>query len=246
MLRIALCDDDDEELTTTYGMIENWMKDNHITGQVTSFTTGRELINSLEDNAEYDMYILDIIMPEYNGINLGSMIRSLTDNDYDIPLIFITATPGFAVESYDVRAFHYLLKPVAQEKIDQVLSSAFSKLHSEDNNIFPVRTRSGTVSLPYNDICFVELKGRTLHFVCSNDEVGSVTIPGSFKEAVSLLTEDERFYPCGASLVVNLKLIRSIDKNDLIFINGRTTSIPRATRKPLYAAWLDYCLEGGI
>lgn len=246
MLKIALCDDDNTELTITHDMISEWMSDIEITGQIVSFNTASELIGSIEDGNRYDMFILDVIMPECNGIELGHKLRSISGNDDHTPIIYITSSSGYAVDSYDVRAFYYLVKPVAKEKLNSVLVSAFQMLITYDNNVFPVRTKSGTISVSYSSICFVELSRRSLHFVCRENEISSVTIQGSFKEAVARLLENEQFYACGASIVVNLSLIRSIDKNELIFINGKTITIPRAIQKQLYAAWIDYCLDGGI
>lgn len=246
MLRIALCDDEDTELTATHDMISEWMSNQEVSGQIVSFNEASELVSSIEDGSHYDMFILDVIMPDCNGIELGRKIRSISGNDDHTPIIYITSTSGYAVDSYDVRAFYYLVKPVAQEKLNSVLDNAYHGLEAYDNNVFPVRTRSGTISIPYNTICFVELNRRCLHFVCRENDITSVTIQGSFKEAVAILLENEQFYPCGASIVVNLELIRSIDKNELIFINNKTTTIPRAIHKQLYTAWIDYCLEGGI
>lgn len=245
MLRIALCDDENTELTITHDMISYWMSDRGVNGQIVSFDASIDLIDSVEDGNSYDMFILDVIMPEYNGIELGQKLRNISDDDH-LPIIYITSSTGYAVDSYEVRAFHYLIKPVEQEKLNSVLDNALHKLKAYDNNVFPLRTRNGSFSVHYNDIYYVELTGRLLHFVCRDNTMDSVTIPGSFKEAVAGLCEDERFFLCGASLLVNLEHIKSIDKNEVIFSADNRISIPRTARRTLYSAWLDYCLEGGM
>ena len=191
------------------------------------------------------MFLLDVIMPELSGIELGRKLRTLSDSK-QTPIIYITSSSGYAVDSYEVRAFYYLIKPVAQEKLSSVLDDALHALEAYDNHIFHVRTRNGTLSINYKDICYIELSGRALHFVCKDQTIDSVTIPSSFKDAVARLCEDERFFLCGASLLVNLEHITSIEKTELIFSSGSRITIPRTVRKTLYTACLDYCLEGGM
>ena len=245
MVRIALCDDEETELKLTYNMIKNWLSDSKISGQIYTFNSGNDLINEIDDNKNYDLYILDVLMPGENGIELGKKLRDHENDDIEAPIIYLTSTSGFAVESYEVHAFYYMLKPVTQEKFSSVLNAALNRLESSNSNVFPVRTKQGTVPLHYSDICFVELNERSLHFMCRNNAIDSVSIRGSFKEAVSQLTDDHCFFLCGASLLVNLEHIKSIEKNVAIFSTGYRTTIPRTVRKELYTAWLDYWLDGG-
>ena len=76
----------------------------------------------------YDVLLLDIIMPGLNGIGAAREIR---ENDRSIPIIFLTSSPEFAVESYRVRAFDYLLKPVNGEELFRSLDNIYALKQSK-------------------------------------------------------------------------------------------------------------------
>ena len=66
-----------------------------------------EFLEAFEEH--YDIYLLDVVMPGLNGIELAKEIRS---SDKAADIIFLTSSPEFAVESYTVKASNYLVKPV--------------------------------------------------------------------------------------------------------------------------------------
>ena len=59
-----------------------------------------------------DIILLDMIMPLVNGTDTA---RELRQADTAVRLVFLTSSPEFALESYEVRAFDYLLKPVTYD-----------------------------------------------------------------------------------------------------------------------------------
>ena len=61
-------------------------------------------------------------MPLLNGIDTAKEIRSM---GLTVPVIFLTSSREFALDSYDVKAFHYLLKPVNTLKLFSVMDDFF-------------------------------------------------------------------------------------------------------------------------
>jgi DNA-binding LytR/AlgR family response regulator len=82
-----------------------------------SFSNGIDAASFLR-NRKVDLIFLDINMPEINGLDfaknlaLGSMI------------IFTTAYPQYATESYDLEAIDYLLKPIRLERFIKAINKA--------------------------------------------------------------------------------------------------------------------------
>ena len=64
--------------------------------------------------------LLDMIMPLVNGMDTA---RELRQSDTAVRLVFLTSSPEFALESYEVRAFDYPLKPVTYERLAQLSTS---------------------------------------------------------------------------------------------------------------------------
>lgn len=108
MLRIGVCDDDKEFRQRLVQMIRIWSDHSGIPTELYPFDNGDELISK---NAAFrmDIILLDIVMPLLNGMDTA---RELRAQDTAVKIIFLTSSPEFALESYEVRAQDYLLKPI--------------------------------------------------------------------------------------------------------------------------------------
>lgn len=242
-MNIAICDDEPEELEGIREMTELWAERHGLSVQIHEFERGEVLLNTIFDGKSYDLFILDVLMPETNGIDLGIRLRKSRRVGRDVPVIYLTSSPEYAVDSYEVRAFHYLIKPVTYDKFDRVLTDATESVRRNKEEVILVRTKDGTYPVSYSEICYMSLSGRAIHYICADRELSGLTISGSFKSATAVFETDDRFFRCGASILVNLDRIKMIDKNLVTFIGGLQLAVPRAAAKPLYQAWLDHWLD---
>ena len=91
---------------------------------VEGFTDADEAISYLKNN-KVDVAILDINMPQIDGINLAIKVKS---NSPDTSVIFLTGYDNYAVDAFRVHASGYLMKPISkerlQEEIDYVTNSS--------------------------------------------------------------------------------------------------------------------------
>lgn len=116
-MNIAICDDDLLYMNQVKEMIEKWGKEHHEDVSIYLFNHGDALINSYQ-KSHIEVILLDIIMPLLNGMETAHEIRK---NDSVVKIIFLTSSPEFALESYDVKASGYLLKPTTYEKLCSLL-----------------------------------------------------------------------------------------------------------------------------
>lgn len=117
-LRIAVCDDSPIFLNKTKTYIETWSANTGHAVQIFTYDNGDALIEAHKD-CHMDIIFLDIIMPLLNGMDTA---RELRQHDRAVQIIFLTSSPEFALESYEVRAQGYILKPVSQEKLTKELN----------------------------------------------------------------------------------------------------------------------------
>ncbi|MCW1382210.1 LytTR family DNA-binding domain-containing protein [Novosphingobium sp. KCTC 2891] len=68
-----------------------------------------------------DLVLLDMTMPEVDGL---SVARALADQPQRPGVVFVTAHDHFAVEAFDLDAVDYVLKPVAQERLERAVERA--------------------------------------------------------------------------------------------------------------------------
>ena len=134
MIRIAICDDETTFLTQIHSIISAW----HYTTSpllIETFDNGDALLKS-HAKSPYDIILLDIIMPMFNGIEVAREIRK---HDISVKIVFLTSSPEYAVDSYTVKATNYLLKPIDSQKLHQCLEELCNDLVKDTQKIIHIR-----------------------------------------------------------------------------------------------------------
>lgn len=109
-----------------------------------------------------------------------------------------------------------------------------------------VKSRSGIRLIPMDQIRYIELANRTARYHLTGGEVvSSVTLRGSFQDAVSPLLADSRFLLCGSSFAVNLHCVTAVEGNCFCLDDGSTVPLPRRSAARAKQAWMRYWLSGG-
>ena len=242
MLNIAICDDEIFFLQQIEELVREYLCSTTpgISVRLHSFQHGQELLTQVESAGGFDIYIMDIIMPGLDGIQTGKRLRELGDGG---EIIYLTSSADYAIDSYDVRAFFYLLKPLDKERLFEVLSAAIKKLTERRKRSVHVSTQEGPRRIVMDQILYVELVGRCLRYYCSDGPVDSMSLRTSFHSATESLLNDRRFFQCGSSFAFNLQHVAGIKGHEVLLDNGRSVSIPRASVVPFKRAWGDFWLK---
>ncbi|NLC05015.1 MAG: response regulator transcription factor [Erysipelothrix sp.] len=130
------------------------------------FDNVKSLLFELEDLSDTSAFLLDVEMPEINGLELAKELRKRQIN---LPLIFMTAYPEFALESYEVSAFDYLLKPISQDKVDSLLERLNSLVPQLEPVIF--FQLEGLNRVYQKDIILCEAQGHYTRVVLEKHEL---------------------------------------------------------------------------
>lgn len=215
MYRICLCEDNQIQAEIIKDMLSEYKyKDSIICNY---HFNAADLLKSIDAGNSYDIYLLDLLMPGCSGMELAKKLRANNDNGI---IIFITSSSDFAVESYDVNAFYYMLKPVIRDKFYEILDNAINTLKSSEN-IINIKTSSGIKNIEPHNICYITNVNRCLVFhLHNNSTIASLTIRKSFSESVEELNLTDSFIMCGAGLIINTALIDVVGNNSVIFKNG--------------------------
>jgi len=92
----------------------------HLVGTASDGAAALRLVEALKP----DLLLLDIAMPGLDGM---SVARALQGQDPHPAVIFITAFDQYAVAAFDVSAVDYLLKPVAQDRLERAVARVRSQ-----------------------------------------------------------------------------------------------------------------------
>ena len=241
MIKIAVCDDESIYQACIVESLQHYFAARpSLVNEISVFADGAVLLADVAEHGAFDLYLLDILMPEMNGIELGRRLRSKGDRG---ELIFLTNSNDFAADSYDVAAFFYLLKPVQQEKLFSVLDQVIEKIHKRHQAVVIVQTTEGTRRIKLEDICYAERVGRCMRYYCTNDTIDTPTIRQPFREMAAPLLADRRFWLCGASFVLNFQHVSGVTGQTALLDNGKAVVLPRTAAVEFKKAWGNYWLE---
>ncbi len=81
-----------------------------------------------DEDKNFDLLLLDVEMGGMDGVTMARRVRA---ENTAVQIVFITGYTDYIAEGYDVAALHYLVKPVREEKLFEVLDRAAAKLRSD-------------------------------------------------------------------------------------------------------------------
>lgn len=164
MLRLAICDDMPDFLTSMKNDLINWEEQPEKL-IIETFTDGDSLIQS-HKAFPFDIIFLDVIMPLFNGIETAAEIRK---QDRNVKIVFLTTSSEYAVESYTVRANDYLLKPVSREKLFHCINEIYYDILDREKCI-SVSSVSAVHRVKLRNIEYIESHGKKVQFVLSKGD----------------------------------------------------------------------------
>ena len=206
-----------------------------------SFTDSVESINAIKQ-LKPQLLFLDIQMPDLNGMELAHMLPEGTR------IIFTTAFKEYAFESYEVSALDFLLKPIrynkfiaAVEKAREWFGLRGEKTQEAEQSPAPqMSTPNGNNSL------FLKVDGEyrqvaldKILYVSGMKDYVMFYLEGERKPLITHLTmkavEDmlptSQFMRVHRSYIVALNKIRSVDRNDCIYIGDEIIRVTEAFRE---------------
>lgn len=217
--KIAICDDEQDQTEYISSIVSAWSRQSNCTCDIGIFNSAEAFLFEYEDNRSYDIILLDIEMKDMTGIELAKCIRK--DNNR-AEIIFITSHFEFIGEGYEVDALHYLIKPVSDKKLMQVLSKAAEKLLTEPPSVV-ISCEGETFKLYESDILYVE---SFLHYIVIHTKDKEYKIKENISVFASKLSDD--FYRIHRSYLVSLKHITRISRTQ---INIGKTELPLSRGK---------------
>lgn len=240
-MRIAICDDDAICREQVSAIVQAYKTQKHPELEISIYESASSLMADVLRFGSFDIYILDVIMPGANGIQLGRQLRS---EDAEGKIIYLTSSRDYAVDSYRVKAMDYLLKPVERAVLFDALDEAILTLSNRREKSLIVRTKDSSTNLILDSILYAALKGKSIVYYLSNGKtVEGISIRTSFSEAIRELLQDGRFVLCGSGMAVNLYYITTADNDTLTLKNGQTLYVGRRASRELRSAWMDFWIN---
>lgn len=233
MIRIAVCDDRNDELSNTVSLIKDWLSANNMAAELSSFSDGDSLISKARQT-EFDLIFLDIIMPLLNGIDTAREIRR---ENKSVKIVFLTSSEDFALDSYSVKAVDYCIKPASREKISEILQNCVAEIDSRPAAII-LKTQAGYQKIFFHTIEYIEAQGKRVVINLISGE--SLVSTGCFSSICERLLSEPGFFKCHRSYLVNMENVSEFSLIDIKTLSGASIPIARGFGKPFNEAYFAY------
>ncbi len=242
MIRIAVCDDMPQDLQSLVLLTNQYLSDNSLEAEVKEFSHPDALLASIEAE-NFHIYILDIVMPMVNGLELGKEIRRL---DREAQIIYATTEPQFALQAYAASPINYLIKPIDKQQFFDTLNLAISKADLAEEQTFTVRTPDSIRVIKLSNITCCEYRSHAVIFNLTNgEELVSRTIRENYSEYILPILKDRHFLKCHISFVVNMRRVERFNRDSFMLYCGKIVPISPKQYSMVRDTYMDYLMAKG-
>lgn len=205
MLKVLLLED--EKYTRKF--IKKLITESSIDFEIFDTAKGDEAIAIAKENLLH-IALLDIELGENEGLNGLEVAKLIKNISPETKFVFITGYPKYALDSFSVHPYDYILKPIDIEKVINTLNSLGNMMDSEKNNLIffkkvTIQNKNETIFIPLSEIIFIETQRRGTLVHCENGVYSSSQILANMEKQL-----DKHFIKTHKSFIVNKNKIRKI------------------------------------
>ncbi len=220
-MRIAICDDQAREREMLAANLTQYKTERNADLSWMLFSGAVELTQAIHTGQRFDLILLDILMPGMDGMAAAKEIR---ETDKSAAIVFLTVSPDFALDSYSVRARHYLIKPVSRKALFTLLDEITSEQSEEAAQTFTINTKAGLQKLRFDRLEYCEIFGRTILYHMTSGAV--IESGGNMGELEGRLLGQPGFIKPHRSYLVNMAYIVGINSRDYVIEMQSMKQIP--------------------
>lgn len=239
-IKIAICDDEKALREMLRQEIEKHCKHAGILCQICDYDSGEKLL-ALPAESIPDILFLDIQMPGKNGMQTARELRRKNEN---MILIFVTALSEYVYDAFDVNAFHYLVKPFEEEKLQEVLDSAIRQCEKQaeapalqqqtPHRAILVKQGGLSTKVLLSDIVYAEVFNRKIMLHTVN---GNIEYYGKLTDLSEQAGMD--FYRTHRSYLVNLKYVEKYNA-DTVWLEQGTVPMSKKQFSGFVRQYMHY------
>lgn len=230
-MRIAVCDDETMWIEQT----EKYLRQAYVSLDllVETFSSGKALIERVK-SVPFDLVILDIEMPDMDGLQVAESLRSM---GYTAEIVFLTSHMEYALKGYEVQALRYLTKPVDAKKLMEIIQYLLEKEKKQKRVV--LQSERETVSLLLSEIYYLEVQNHDVLFVTQNDIWKIRGKLGDYEKAY----KSYGFVRIHRGILVNLAYVTRLKEREIYLVDGSSLPVSRTREKATREALYDYVAE---
>lgn len=228
---IAVCDDEISVCSQIEQYITKIFTEKGIDFKIDIYTSGNRFLDAIKSE-NYDLIFQDIELPDRNGIQTISYIRNVLHND-TVQIVYISAIQSYAMDLFESRPMHFLVKPLTFDAIDSVLQT-FLRLFDETETFFTFKINGHFHKLALSDILYFESHKRKVTVVTQN---ASYDFYDSLKNICRKISSPY-FLMIHQSLLVNFNHVTFFEYDRVTTSDGSILPVSQSQRSEVRSKYL--------
>lgn len=242
MITIALLDDEITFLARSKAILSTALLDNRTCDyeyNILTYQSSNELIK-LSESTFIDVLVLDIHMPEPNGLSVAEHFHSESP---DTKIIFLSNYEQYVFYSLRFAPFRFVRKSKIETELSEAVISAVTVIAGADA-VLDISDRDNIQKVPLSKILYIEkAKGMNyLEIVCVSEKL-------NYRQNISTIEKQltgYNFIKINQSFIVNMKYIHRIQKDNVILRNGIVLKIARRSVDQIKDRYFKYIVDNSI
>ncbi len=223
MIRIAICDDDQESVALHEDIVKRSLQTCGIGYEIVTYTQSSNLLYDITDDSFfYDLILLDIEMPGVTGMEISERIKPYLPN---VKIIFVTSHIEYAIDAFELSIFRYVPKNNLDNKLATAVVDAAKLIELETDREYVIQAAGRMEKIPYKDIFYVQRDGGKNSMIVSS--IGTSKVRKSLQQVFEELNTPE-FIFIDRGYIVNIIQIMKISDGMAYLKSGETLPISRS------------------
>lgn len=233
-IKIAIVDDSNSSMECAVSAVNQIIEEHNFTICVKQFYNGIQLISDLQDRVFYDIYLLDIELPDMNGFLLADRIRMADASAY---VVFITSHDHLGKRTFPYFPYATIFKSEGEEPIRMILGRICKEITESVDQIYTIANEQRFVKFPVSEIVYLVKEGKNVVFHCRGDI--SYWERKSLKDVYAILPA-EQFAYIDKGKIINLMYVESIREYDVTMTEGSIFALSRRMAPLIKVQLMEY------
>ncbi len=206
-MRVAMVEDSLEQAEELRQFFARYARENGMECMISHYLEAYRFLD--EYRSDYDVVLLDIELPEMNGMRAAERLR---EKDRDVIIVFVTNMRQYAVAGYSVSALDYIVKPINYFEFEKLMKKVRRVTDARRERDVVLKNAGSVQRISSSQIRYVEVYHHKLIF---HMESGMLESWGSLKEVEDMVPK-AMFFRCNNCFLVNFKYVDAIEKEEVV------------------------------
>lgn len=230
MPTVFICDDEERIMTDIAEKVKSELADT----EISMFSNGVKLLERLSE-AKCDILLLDIDMPELNGLEIAARLGALSEKPL---LIFVTSHDELVYDSLQFHPFGFVRKGYLENELPKILADCVREINCREKH-FCFHANNSEIKLPLDDILYFEAEGNYLKLFAKSGEY-------RFRETITAVENTLResgFVRIHKGFLLNQSAVKILSSDKAELIDGTLLPIGRSYGESAKKRLMRYMLK---